>query len=915
MAVDAAEAPPGFDACARRVAAAPGAYESYRCYFEVASAQAAWEDAERQLAALAGQDPGNDWIVFVRALVTLPFDRTRAEQLYLESAERFQRAGNRRGELLARSNLQAILYRSGRIASAGRQVDRVSELGADAPDLEQRTRARIVEAQFLIQTGADLGRAERALLEAHADLAEAPNWWLSQHVVHGLGSVMALMGRYDEALAWFDRLLAQADAQGDLAMMALAHAESTNVLTEKRGELPGEVSAADLGAAAEATLTAARRAQDLELELVALRLLGEVLLTSDPDRAVAYIDTCVQQAGQQERARALGECLWIRARLLAPEDPDAARRAIDEAIALLSYDEGADHGSLAYAWRHAMRVAWQTQPAEEAIATSRLALAAIERLRNLQPALQSRSAAFSAWTRDYTWLSGRLLHRARQIAAQDGWQAPAARALLATAFETSERMRARSLLDRLSVASGLEDADPDAVARQARARRAIVDVNRRLLEGGAGTDSPLWQELAALEREEAAAREARGAAAIAQQVVTLAAAQQALAPDEALLLYQFGERDGAAGGSWVVTVTRGQVRAAELPERSAIEESLAMFRGVVAASSALLGRASSGLFERLLRPAIDGLPDSVTRLVVVPDASLAITPVAALGPASPASVIIDQFQVELAPSASIWRHWRERLAGGADAGVLVLADPALEAFAGGIAEPLGPLPYARAEGADIARRLPDRTTVWSGPEASEARLKELDLNRYRVLHFASHALIDSTHPERSAILLASGAGSQDGLLQSREIADLALNGQLVVLSSCQSAAGTVLRGEGVLGLARAFFAGGARVVIGSLWPVRDDHGRAFFEPFYRALAQGLTVGAAFRAAQQVVRAEGLPVQVWAGFVLMGDPETMIIAPAPARSRPSPAAAAGLLILAAVLLLAAFGWRRFRTTRF
>src|SRR5262249_19882633 len=123
----------------------------------------------------------------------------------------------------------------------------------------------------------------------------------------------------------------------------------------------------------------------------------------------------------------------------------------------------------------------------------------------------------------------------------------------------------------------------------------------------------------------------------------------------------------------------------------------------------------------------------------------------------------------------------------------------------------------------------------------------------------------------SAILLAGGTPQQDGLLQSREIADLRLDGHLVVLSSCQSATGTQGRGEGVLGLARSFFAAGASVVIGSLWPMRDDYAEAFFEPFYTALARGSTSSAAFHAAQRRLMDEGLPMEAWAGFVLMGDP--------------------------------------------
>jgi CHAT domain-containing protein len=164
-----------------------------------------------------------------------------------------------------------------------------------------------------------------------------------------------------------------------------------------------------------------------------------------------------------------------------------------------------------------------------------------------------------------------------------------------------------------------------------------------------------------------------------------------------------------------------------------------------------------------------------------------------------------------------------------------------------------------------------------GAEASETALKAADLSRYGVVHFAAHAVVDSAHTDRSSILLTSGAEQQDGLLQSREIAGLRLDGQLAVLSSCQSATGTDVRGEGVMGLARSFFAAGSRTVIGSLWPIRDDHAAAFFEPFYAALTDGQSVGTAFHYAQRRLIDQGLPMEAWAGFVLMGDADAVPVA--------------------------------------
>jgi CHAT domain-containing protein len=167
-------------------------------------------------------------------------------------------------------------------------------------------------------------------------------------------------------------------------------------------------------------------------------------------------------------------------------------------------------------------------------------------------------------------------------------------------------------------------------------------------------------------------------------------------------------------------------------------------------------------------------------------------------------------------------------------------------------------------------------------------------------------VIDQRHPDRSAILLAPGSSAEDGLLQVREVSELRLDGTMVVLSSCQSATGTVTRGEGVMGLARAFFEAGAHTVIGSLWPVRDDHARDFFGRFYAHLGRGVPAGEALRSAQSEARADGLPADAWAGMVLIGD--GLAIVADSTRTAGTSAVVSGLAIaLALVFVALALRW--------
>jgi CHAT domain-containing protein len=229
---------------------------------------------------------------------------------------------------------------------------------------------------------------------------------------------------------------------------------------------------------------------------------------------------------------------------------------------------------------------------------------------------------------------------------------------------------------------------------------------------------------------------------------------------------------------------------------------------------------------------------------------------------------------------------------------------------------LGPLPHARAEARRLARLLGPQCRLLEGASASERRLKTASSADFGVLVLATHAVLDEEHPERSAVLLAPGAAEEDGLFQPREIVELPLDGRLVVLSSCSSASGTLLQGEGVVGLARAFFEAGARSVVASLWPMRDDEAAALAGPFYRHLSRGETVGAAMAAARRERMRAGASPAEWAGLVVLGD-GGMIPFPSGLPKPAFPlsaflavlAVAAGALATSAVLL-----WRRRRAAR-
>ncbi|HKH43590.1 MAG TPA: CHAT domain-containing protein, partial [Thermoanaerobaculia bacterium] len=362
-------------------------------------------------------------------------------------------------------------------------------------------------------------------------------------------------------------------------------------------------------------------------------------------------------------------------------------------------------------------------------------------------------------------------------------------------------------------------------------------------------------------------------------------------------------------------------------DRVTLRPVVELFNGLFARRDGSEASPAAGLYRELLAKALGSLPPGVRRLVIVPDDVLHQLPFAALRESAKAEPLIARYEIAVVPSATLWLHWRKQGRETAPAPLLALADPVApgsgkgfvpqaavareRAAVFGDAIRLGSLPFARREGRSAVRQLGGESLLQVGDAASEGFLKTADLRRFGILHFATHAVLDDQNPERSGVLLTPAPASEDGLLQIREIVPLSLDGRIVVLSSCRSASGTVLRGEGVMGLARAFFQAGAHTVVASLWPLRDDDGAALFDRFYHHLAQGQSVAAALRAAQLDRIADGAPGYAWAGLVVLGEGD---LVPMPG-GRPDPPVAPWVWITAggaALLLLAAgaaLAWKR------
>jgi len=187
------------------------------------------------------------------------------------------------------------------------------------------------------------------------------------------------------------------------------------------------------------------------------------------------------------------------------------------------------------------------------------------------------------------------------------------------------------------------------------------------------------------------------------------------------------------------------------------------------------------------------------------------------------------------------------------------------------------LPFSREESAAIASLAP-AADVFRAIDFSASRTTVLSgrIRGYRVVHFATHGVFDASNPALSGLVLSlvdERGEPQDGFLRLNDIYNLKLDADLVVLSACQTALGKEIRGEGLVGLARAFMYAGAPRIVASLWQVSDYATAELMKKFYRGvLTEGRRPPAALRAAQLEMSKDPRwrSPYYWAGFVLQGD---------------------------------------------
>jgi len=281
------------------------------------------------------------------------------------------------------------------------------------------------------------------------------------------------------------------------------------------------------------------------------------------------------------------------------------------------------------------------------------------------------------------------------------------------------------------------------------------------------------------------------------------------------------------------------------------------------------------LYDLLIAPVANEL-ENIRTVCIIPDDYLWTLPFQALT-TTRGNYLIQEHSLYYAPSLSVLNEMALRgQQQSSSESLIAFGNPVIERDEK-LRHDLHPLPQAEAEAAAVAAAVQTRMKrVLVGSQADEKTFKSL-APQFATIHLATHGLLDNTDPLNSYLLLTKteGAVENDGFLHAREIINLRLNADLVVLSACETGKGRISPGEGVVGMAWAFFVAGARSMVVSQWRVNSASTSQLMKNFYQALGRQHNPNS--RDKSEALREASLRLLndrryrhpfYWAGFVLV-----------------------------------------------
>lgn len=470
---------------------------------------------------------------------------------------------------------------------------------------------------------------------------------------------------------------------------------------------------------------------------------------------------------------------------------------------------------------------------------------------------------------------------------------------ISEAFEYAQRSKARAFLDLLAESKINPEAglDQELLDQKRKLVTQLVRIEKSI-QDEFDKDKPDWAVIRNLESKRngiddqytkliSDIRNSNPRFADLQYPVPLKLTEaKALLDDETILLEYFVGKNN----SELFAITNKDVHVYPIVGETQLSKSIQLLREELQKPESVLQlteqsysryvKLASNLYSMLMKPAESSF-QSNTRIVIAPDGVLNYLPFESLLMKTAGNGAIDfsklpylaaKCEIEYVPSASVLSalHKNVQNTVSGQKALLAVAVPTADAAA----DP--PLPFAKSEVESIAKFYPaSDVTLLIGNQATEENMKKLELNQYRNLHFASHGFINESRPQLSALVLSSSSKSkEDGYLTMREVFDLNLHADLVVLSACKTGLGSQSRGEGVTGLYRAFLCAGTSSVLVSLWNVSDKPSADLMTSFYRNMEKdGMSKSAALKKArlEMIARKGYSHPYYWSTFILIGSP--------------------------------------------
>jgi CHAT domain-containing protein len=310
------------------------------------------------------------------------------------------------------------------------------------------------------------------------------------------------------------------------------------------------------------------------------------------------------------------------------------------------------------------------------------------------------------------------------------------------------------------------------------------------------------------------------------------------------------------------------------------------FRSKLAARDLGFRPSAIKLYDLLLKPAAAQLRGK-SNLVIAADDSLWDLPFQSLMIGAN-RFLIEEASIAYAPSFTVLREMtkrhRDESSKSVSPNLLALGNPLVgqETVSRATArlrdEKLEPLPEAEQEVKALRQVYgASRSKVYIGADAREDRVKT-EAAQAKILHFATHGMLNNNSPMYSHLALAQGGANEDGLLEAWELMQLDLKADLAVLSACETARGRIRAGEGMIGFSWAMFIAGVPSIVVSQWKVESAGTRDLMVNFHRGLNSTRSVTDKLAKAEALRQAalklmknpETSHPFYWGGFVLVGD---------------------------------------------